>query len=365
MPTQTTSILTKPLTLPALTTTNRVFMAPMTRSRAGAGDVPTDLTVEYYRQRAGAGLIVTEGSQISPEGKGYADTPGIYSDEQVAGWKRVTDAVHTAGGRIALQLWHVGRVTHESYQDGGSGVSASALPFDGRATIKNAAGQVESVPSPTPRALTTEEIARVVEDYRRATANARRAGFDMVEIHGANGYLLQQFMSASSNARTDAYGGSLENRARFPLEVVDAVVSEWDAQHVGIRISPMIKFGGLDDADGLEMGLHLAARLAERDLGYLHVSEPDWTGGPALDDNFRIALRSAFPGVIIGAGNYDTNKATTLIEKGYIDAAAFGRPFISNPDLPTRLTAGLALNQTDFGLVYGGGAAGYTDYQPA
>jgi len=326
------------------------------------GDVPNDLMVEYYRQRAGAGLVISEGTQISPQGKGYMDTPGIYSDEQVEGWRRVTEAVHAAGGLIAPQLWHVGRVSHESFHGGEPPVSASALPYRNRTTIKGDDGRPTRVNCPTPRALSVEEIAGVVDDYRRATLNAREAGFDLVEIHAAHGYLLHQFMSAESNHRTDQYGGSLENRARLTLEVLDAVIGAWDSAHVGIRISPLGIFNGLDDSAGQPMGLHLAAEFHDRGIGFLHLSEPDWAGGPQLDDEFRKHLREAFPGAIVGAGNYSVEKAERLIEAGLIDAAAFGRPFIANPDLPDRLRTGAPLNEPDLATFYGGDAAGYTDY---
>ena len=220
-----------PLTVGALTAPNRIFMAPLTRMRATQpGDVPNALMSEYYAQRASAGLIVSEGTQVSPEGKGYADTPGIYSDEQVAGWRAVTDAVHAAGGRIAAQLWHVGRVSHESLHDGALPVSASAVPYRNRTSLKDADGNVVRANCPTPRALETDEIPRLLADYARATENAREAGFDAVEIHGAHGYLLHQFMNAESNQRTDEYGGSLENRARLPLEVVEAVVGRVESR---------------------------------------------------------------------------------------------------------------------------------------
>jgi N-ethylmaleimide reductase len=338
-------------------------MAPLTRMRATPpGDLPNDLMLEYYRQRAGAGLVISEGTQISPQGKGYMDTPGIYSDEQVRGWKRITDAVHAAGGLIAPQLWHVGRVSHESFHGGEPPVSASALPYRNRTTIRGEDGRPTRVNCPTPRALTTDEIPGVVDDYRRATVNAREAGFDLVEIHAAHGYLLHQFMSAESNHRTDQYGGSLENRARLTLEVLDAVIDAWDVEHVGIRISPLGVFNGLDDSAGQPMGLHLAAEFHRRGIGFLHLSEPDWAGGPQLDDEFRKHLRDAFPGVIVGAGNYSVEKAERLIEAGFIDAAAFGRPFIANPDLPARLRAGAPLNEPDLSTFYGGDARGYTDY---
>ena len=352
-----------PVALGAVKAPNRVFMAPLTRMRATQpGDVPNDLMLEYYAQRASAGLIVSEGAQVSPEGKGYMDTPGIYSDEQVAGWRRITDAVHEAGGRIAVQLWHTGRVSHESFHGGSLPVSASALPYRNRTTVRGEDGRPTRVSCPTPRALALSEFPRVVADYANATAAAREAGFDLAEIHGAHGYLLHQFMSAESNVRDDEYGGSLENRARLPLEVLDAVIGAWDADHVGIRISPLGIFNGLDDTAGQPMGLHLARAFAERGIGFLHLSEPDWAGGPQLSDEFRSDLRSAFPGTLVGAGNYDVAKATRLLEAGFIDAAAFGRTFIANPDLPARLASGASLNEPDLATFYGGGAEGYTDY---
>ena len=256
-----------PLTLGAVTTQNRVLMAPLTRMRATVpGDVANDLMADHYVQRASAGLLISEGTQISPEGKGYMDTPGIHSDEQVAGWRRVTDAVHEAGGLIAAQLWHVGRVSHESFHDGELPVSASAGPYRNRTTVRGEDGRPTRVACPVPRALRTDEIPRVVEDYRRATANAREAGFDLVEIHGAHGYLLHQFLAADSNLRTDAYGGSLANRARLMLEVTDAVVDAWSSDRVAIRISPIGSFNGTADPEGAEAGLHVARELGRRDL---------------------------------------------------------------------------------------------------
>ncbi|MET0930145.1 MAG: N-ethylmaleimide reductase [Aeromicrobium sp.] len=358
-----TDLLHTPLTVGPLELPNRVWMAPLTRMRATPpGDVPNDLMRDYYVQRAGAGMIVSEGTQISPEGKGYMDTPGIHSPEQVAGWRRTTDAVHAAGGTIAAQLWHVGRVSHESFHDGAATVSASALPYRNRTTVRGEDGRPTRVNCPTPRALETDEIPRLVDDFRRATVNAREAGFDAVEIHGAHGYLIHQFLSAESNHREDAYGGSLENRARLLLEVVDAVVGAWEAGRVGIRISPMGVFNGLDDSAGAEMGLHVAAELATRSLGFLHLSEPDWAGSPPLPESFRHDLRAAYPGVIVGAGAYGVEKAERLLSEGLIDAAAFGRSFIANPDLPERLANGLPLNDAVSATFYGGGAEGYTDY---
>ncbi|MET0931466.1 MAG: N-ethylmaleimide reductase [Aeromicrobium sp.] len=356
-------LLQSPLTVGSLDLRNRVWMAPLTRMRATQpGDVPNDLMRDYYVQRSGAGMIVSEGTQISPEGKGYMDTPGIHSPEQVTGWRRITDAVHAAGGTIAAQLWHVGRVSHESFHGGDAPVSASALPYRNRTTVRGEDGRPTRVNCPTPRALTTEELPRVVDDFRKATVNAREAGFDAVEIHGAHGYLIHQFLSAESNHREDGYGGSLENRARLLLEVVDAVAGAWEPDRVGIRISPMGVFNGLDDTAGAEMGLYVAAELATRSLGFLHLSEPDWAGSPPLPESFRHDLRAVYPGVIVGAGAYGVEKAERLLSEGLIDAAAFGRSFIANPDLPDRLAKGLPLNEAVSATFYGGGAEGYTDY---
>jgi N-ethylmaleimide reductase len=357
------SPLMKPLQVGPLTLQNRIVMPALTRMRATPpGDVPNDLMREYYAQRASAGLVTSEGTQISPQGKGYLDTPGIHSAEQVAGWRRITDAVHAVGGLMAAQLWHVGRVSHESFHDGALPVSASAVPYRNRTTIKGPDGRPVRADCPTPHALTVDEIQAVVDDYRAATRNARTAGFDLVELHGAHGYLLHQFMSAESNHREDEYGGSLENRARLTLEVVDATIDAWGSERVGIRLSPLGVFNGLDDSAGAEMGLFLAAELAARDIAFLHVSEPDWAGGPAYSDGFREQLRAAFPGPIIGAGAYDVDKAERLLEAGLVDAVAFGRAFIANPDLPERIRRGLPLNDPDKTTFYGGGAAGYTDY---
>lgn len=351
-----------PLPLGDLTLRNRVLMAPLTRMRATPpGDVPNDLMLEYYRQRAGAGLIVSEATQISPIAKGYMDTPGIYSDEQVAGWRRITDAVHAEGGLMAAQLWHVGRVSHESFHDGELPVSASALEYRNRTTIKGEDGKPLRANCPTPRALSVEEIAETVEDYRRATVHAREAGFDLVELHGAHGYLIHQFLAAASNHRTDRYGGSQENRLRFAREVLDAVVEAWEPARVGIRLSPLGSFNGLEADEGDEV-LALASDLEERGVGFLHLSEPDWAGGPVLDDGYRAALRDAFTGVVIGAGNYTPEKADRLLGDGLIDAVGFGRAYLANPDLPERLRTGADLNEPDLTTFYGGGAAGYTDY---
>lgn len=352
-----------PLQLGAVSVANRVVMAPLTRMRADIGDVPAALSIEYYRQRASAGLIVTEASQVSQQGKGYMQTPGIYSAEQVVGWKKVTAAVHEAGGRIALQLWHVGRISHTSLQvNDQAPVSASDLPAKTKTTVLGANGQPERVNCSTPRPLLLSEVPELLESYRVATRNSREAGFDMVEVHAAHGYLLHQFQSAESNQRSDQYGGSLENRARLTLEVLDAVIETWDAAHVGIRISPIGNFNALGDEEGEAMGYYLAEQFHLRGIAYLHLSEPDWAGGPALEDGFRHGLRQRFPGVIIGAGNYTPEKAQGLLDKALIDAAAFGRTYIANPDLVERFQRQAPLNEQRPELFYGGGAEGYIDY---
>ena len=351
------------LTIGAVSAPNRVLMAPLTRMRAPAPEhLPNDLMREYYAQRASAGLVISEGTQISPEGQGYADTPGIHSDAQVAAWRGITDAVHDAGGRIAAQLWHTGRVNHPSLHDGEPSVSASALPSGGRTSVTGPDGRLVRADSPAPRALRTDEMPRVVDDYRRATANARDAGFDLAEIHAAHGYLLHQFLSPSSNHREDGYGGSPAARARLLAEVVDAAVAEWSAERIGVRISPIGSFNGVEDPAGEATGLLVAELLAERGVAFLHLSEPDWVGGDALTDGFRERLREAFPGPIVAAGSYDLAKAERVMEHGWVDAVAFGRAFIANPDLPRRLRDGLPLNQPDKSTFYGGDEAGYVDY---
>ncbi|EEG09248.1 N-ethylmaleimide reductase [Pseudogulbenkiania ferrooxidans] len=353
-----------PLRLGAVTLNNRVLMAPLTRLRnTEPDDLPTPLAIEYYRQRAGAGLIINEGTHISPTAKGYAGAPGIYSEQQVRAWQEINDAVHAAGGKIAIQLWHTGRISHTSLQPNGEApVAPSAIRADSNTNIRDENGQLVRAPTSTPRALETAEIADLLDDYRRATDNARRAGFDLVEIHAAHGYLLDQFLSPAANQRTDQYGGSVENRARLVLEVLDAVIAEWDAAHVGIRLSPLGVFNGLSEIDQQEMALYLIGEIAKRHIAYLHLSEPDWAGGPKWPDEFRRAVRAAYPHPIVAAGGYTVDKAEELIGAGLIDAVAFGRPFIANPDLPVRFAQGAELNPPRPESFYGGGAEGYTDY---
>lgn len=352
-----------PLTVGAITLPNRIVMAPLTRLRNTSDDCPTQLSAEYYRQRASAGLIIAEGTHISPTAKGYAQAPGIYSESQVQAWQVVNDAIHAAGGRSALQLWHTGRISHSSLQPNGDApLAPSAIVAKSNTNILNEQGELIRAECSLPRALETAEIQDLIEDYRRATDNARRAGFDLVEIHAAHGYLLNQFLSPEANQRTDEYGGSIENRARLVLEVVDAVVAEWSADRVGIRLSPLGIFNGLSDLGQEEMAFYLAEELAKRHLAFLHLSEPDWAGGPAYTEAFRAAMRARYAGVIIGAGGYTAEKAEALIGQSFIDAAAFGRSYIANPDLVERIRQNASLNAPMPATFYGGGEAGYTDY---
>ncbi|MFC7476288.1 alkene reductase [Dankookia sp. GCM10030260] len=359
MPHETASAdLFQPTPLGPLALPNRIVMAPLTRSRTGSRGIPGPMNAEYYAQRASAGLIVAEATQISRQGQGYAFTPGIHNAEQVEGWKQVTNAVHRAGGRIVLQLWHVGRISHPSLQpDGGLPVAPSAIKPAGKAFTE--AGFQDFV---TPRALETAEIAGIVEDYRHATLNAKAAGFDGVEIHAANGYLIDQFLKDETNRRTDGYGGSIENRARFLLEVTEAVVGAWSADRVGIRISPVSPANDIADSDPQPLFDHVVAQLNRFGLAFLHVVEGA-TGGPRDNAAFDFqALRQAFAGAYMANNGYDLDLAQATLHAGHADLVAFGRPFIANPDLVERLRTGAPLNALDKDTLYGGGAKGYTDY---
>ncbi len=355
-----------PLTLGDLTLKNRVIMAPLTRMRSRQpGDVPHELNARYYAQRASAGLIISEATQISPLGKGYPATPGIYSQEQVAGWKLVTDAVHQAGGVIFLQLWHVGRISHSSlHPDEGLPVAPSAIKPSGTTLT----AEFKEVPFETPRALSTAEIADIVGQYAQAARNAKAAGFDGVEIHSANGYLLDQFLQDGSNQRTDAYGGSMENRARFLLEVVAAVAQVWDKQRMGVRLSPYGIFNDMNDSDPVKLFTYVLAKLSEAGIGYVHVIEPRSTFAGGMDrvnaqaPSTADIFRNAFAGVFISAGGYTRETALYAVEEDLADAVAFGRIFIANPDLPERLKQNAPLNPYNRATFYGGGEAGYTDY---
>jgi N-ethylmaleimide reductase len=354
----------QPVTLGDIVLTNRIVMAPLTRSRAGKGDVPGPMNAEYYRQRAGAGLIVSEATNISQQGKGYAFTPGIYTDGQVAGWRLVTDAVHAAGGRIYCQLWHVGRISHPSLQPrGGLPVAPSAVKPEGQAFTETG-----FQPFVTPRALETSEIPGLIADYVHAAACAKRAGFDGVEVHAANGYLLEQFLRTKTNQRTDGYGGSIENRARLLLDVTAAVVGVWGAAQVGIRLSPVSPANDMGGAatDAQAVYDYVVTGLDRLGLGYMHIIEGA-TQGPRDNIAFDYGhLKSLFGGLYMANNNYDLALAEAMRSEHKADLIAFGRPFISNPDLVERLRRGVALAPSDDKTHwYGGGAEGYTDYKAA
>lgn len=364
--TATASPLFRPLQLGPLALPSRIVMAPMTRARSSQpGDVPNALMAQYYAQRASAGLIVSEATQISREGQGYSFTPGIYSDAQVDGWRRVTDAVHAEGGRMVLQLWHVGRMSHASFHADGLPVAPSAIAPQAQVWVAGDDGVGRMVDSPVPRALTAADIQAVIGDFRRAAANAMRAGFDGVEIHGANGYLVDQFLRTTSNQRTDAYtGATLEGRTRFALEVATAVASEAGAERTGMRLAPFITQRGMDCSEIIPTILHLARQLDATGLAYLHLVEADWADAPQIPDAFRTALRQAYQGRVIVAGGYDAARASQVLSDGFADLVAFGRPFIANPDLPRRLRDGLPLAAFDPKALFGGSAQGYSDYPP-
>ncbi|MGO4813386.1 alkene reductase [Cupriavidus sp. 2MCAB6] len=345
---------------------NRIVMPPMTRSRAGAGDVATDLMAEYYSQRASAGLIISEGTQISRQGQGYAWTPGIYSAEQVHGWRKITDAVHATGGRMFAQLWHVGRISHTSLQpDNAAPVSSSALVADGVKVFIDPegrgpqAGIGEMIQHSTPRALAVDEIQGIVADYAKAARNALEAGFDGVELHGANGYLI---IDSQANSRDDEYGGSLCNRLRFLKEVAQAVTDVVGKERIGVRLAPLTTLQGAVDDTPEATYLAAAHALGQIGVGYIHIAEADWEDAPVMPAAFKEALRAIYPGTLIYSGNYTLARAEQALAKGWADLIGFGRAFVANPDLPYRLQHRLPLSAGDRSKYFGGAAAGYTDY---
>jgi N-ethylmaleimide reductase len=354
----TSSKLFEPYQLGPITLPNRLVMAPLTRNRAVAGMVPSPLAIEYYGQRASAGLLITEASQISQQGQGYQDTPGIYSKEQIAGWRKVTDRVHDRGGRIFIQLWHVGRVSHTSLQpDNGAPVAPSAIRAKGKTFVGGTFTDISE-----PRALTAEEIPGIIQGFRRGAANALEAGFDGVEIHGANGYLLDQFAKDGTNKRTDAYGGSIENRARLMLEVTSAVAGEAGPERTGIRISPVTPANDVSDSNPQPLFEYIVDRFNALKLVYIHVIEGA-TGGPRDIAPFDYgSLRKRFNGAYMANNGYDLALAEKVLRANEADLIAFGKLFISNPDLVERLRRGAPLNAFDKATFYGGGAKGYTDY---
>ncbi|MDX1706712.1 alkene reductase [Pseudidiomarina sp.] len=354
----------QPLQFGTLKLRNRIIMAPLTRSRASQpGDVPNEMNARYYRQRASAGFIISEATQISPQGKGYAFTPGIHSQEQIDGWRKVTDAVHEAGGRIYLQLWHVGRISHPDLQpDGQQPVAPSAIKPEGAQTYTSKDSGMVDIPEP--RALKTEEIPDIVEQFRQGAKNAREAGFDGVEIHAANGYLLDQFLRTGSNKRTDKYGGSVENRLRLPLEVVEAVIEVWGKENVGIRVSPTGSFNDMHDDDPVETYGLLAKHLDDLGISFIEVVEDSFQGNHADDrpEDVITAIQTSYKGVYIANGEYDAKEARQRISDGRCDLVSFGRPFIANPDLPRRFRENAKLNEWDSDTFYGGDERGYIDY---
>lgn len=342
------------LTLGAVTLRNRIVMAPLTRSRAEADRVPGDLIAEYYGQRAGAGLILAEATSVTPMGVGYRDTPGLWSEAQVAGWSKVTARVHERGGLIFSQLWHVGRISDPELLDGQTPVAPSAIQPGGHVSLLR-----PKRPYVTPRALETDEIPGIVEAYRQAAENARHAGFDGVEIHAANGYLIDQFLQDRSNARDDRYGGSIENRTRLLEEIADAVIGVWGADRVGVHLAPRGDSHDMGDSDPRALFTHVARRMRERGVAFLFLREH------LAPDSLLDAIRDAFGGPVIANEGLTRDSAQALLAEGRADAVAFGRDFIATPDLVERFRRGLDLNEQDPSTFYEGGAKGYVDYPTA
>ncbi|WP_117233014.1 alkene reductase [Vibrio maerlii] len=354
----------QPLQLGSISLKNRIVMPPMTRSRATQpGNAANDMMAEYYAQRASAGLIIAEGTQIAPNAQGYAWTPGIYSEEQIAGWKKVTDAVHAKDGKIFAQLWHVGRVTHPANIGGEQPISSSALKAEGVKVFiddgNNAPGFVDVV---EPRAMTKEDIKIVVEQYRQAALNAIEAGFDGIELHAANGYLVNQFIDSEANNRTDEYGGSVENRLRFLGEVVTAMSEAIGSDRVGVRLAPFTTLNGAVDANPVETYTAAAALLNTLNVVYVHFAEVDWDDAPGTPVEFKAAVREAYQGVLIWAGRYNADTAADALAGGTADMVGFGRPFVSNPDLPARIQNDYPLAAHDPDTLFGGAEKGLTDY---
>ncbi len=364
MTSSSSDVLFTPFKLGALELPNRVLMSPLTRSRSSQpGDIPNAMNAEYYRQRAGAGLIIAEATQVSPQGKGYAFTPGIHSTAQIAGWRLVTEAVHQAGGRIHLQLWHVGRISHPDLQpDGALPVAPSAIKPQGAQTFVSADSGMLDIPEP--RALRTDEMPGIVEQFRQAAANAKQAGFDGVEIHAANGYLLDQFLRSGTNQRSDEYGGSLANRLRLTVQVTQAVVDVWGADRVGIRVSPTGSFNDMSDADPVTTYSALAHELDKLGIAYIEVVEDSFQGNHAAGRPEAViaAIRKQFHQTYIANGAYTAGEARQRIADGNCDLVSFGRKYIANPDLVKRLRSGGELNDWDSSTFYGGDERGYTDY---
>ena len=346
-----------PWALGPLQLKNRIVMAPLTRSRAREGNVPSAMAADYYSQRAGAGLIITEATQATADGQGYIDTPGVFSEAQVSEWKKITDAVHAKGGLIFCQLWHVGRVSHPDFRNGEVPVAPSAIAP--RGVQSYTANGFQDIP--TPRALDIREIAAIVAGFHRAALNAQAAGFDGIEVHGANGYLLDQFLEDSTNRRTDAYGGSVENRARLLFEVIEAVTAVWGSERVGVRLSPGGTFNDMGDSQPQQTFGYVVRRLAELNLAYLHLIEQPQGESSTPDLSARF-FRPMYPGTLIVAGGYTLERANAVLKSGDANLVAFGKLFIANPDLVERFRQGAPLNTPNPDTFYGGGAEGYVDY---
>ncbi len=340
-----------PIVIGDLALPNRILMAPLTRLRAGASQIPNAMMAEYYAQRASAGLIISEGVPVSPQGVGYAGVPGVWSNEQIQGWKQVTRAVHAAGGRIFMQIWHVGRISDPVFLNGDLPVAPSAIAPGGRVSLLRPEKLFV-----TPRALGTEEIAGVVESFRQGAENAQAAGFDGVELHGANGYLLDQFLQDGSNHRTDQYGGSIENRARLLLEATDAAVSVWGRDRVGLHLAPRADAHSMGDSDLEATFTHAAKELGRRGIAFICARE---AAGP---DSLGPKLKTAFGGVYVANERFTGEGAQAALDAGWADAAAFGKDFLANPDLPLRLRTGAPLNTPDPATFYASGPEGYVDY---
>ncbi|NLS11858.1 alkene reductase [Vibrio sp. SM6] len=351
-------------TLGQLTLANRIVMPPMTRSRATQpGNIANDMMAQYYAQRASAGLIVAEGTQISPEGQGYAWTPGIYTQEQIAGWRKVTDAVHAKGGVIFAQLWHVGRVTHPDNIGGAQPISSSALKAEGvKVFIDNGTDEPGFVDVVEPRAMTKADITEVIGQYRQAALNAIEAGFDGIELHAANGYLVNQFIDSQANNRSDEYGGSIENRLRFLGEVVEAMCDAIGADRVGVRLAPFTSLNGTVDDTPVETYLAAGELLNRLNIVYLHIAEVDWDDAPETPAEFKVRLRHAFRNTLIYAGRYQAQSAEHLLTAGLADMVGFGRPFIANPDLPERIKHNYPIAAHDPATLFGGAEKGLLDY---
>lgn len=354
----------EPTHIKKLALQNRIVMAPMTRARTSQpGNIPNQMMATYYKQRATAGLIISEATQISDDSQGYSFTPGVYTNEQVTGWKAVTKAVKQQGAAMFCQLWHVGRVSHPVFQNGEQPIAPSACkPVETKVWIADEQGNGNMVDCVEPRAMTQSDINRVVSDFANAAKCAIEAGFDGVEIHGGNGYLIDQFLRTNSNHRNDNYGGIRENRIRFLLEIVDAVSEVIGADKIGVRLAPFITFKDMNCPDIVPTILEATKQLQSRDIAYLHLSEADWDDAPIIPESFRIELRELFTNTIIVAGSYNQELAKKILQKGYADLVAFGRPFVSNPDLVKRFKHEQPLAELDSSTLFGGDENGYTDY---